>query len=74
MESEGSLPCFEQLSTSPHPEPDNPMQIILVFFFKCGFTLRSHLCLGHPSKLSPSDLHKKGTNTLTRLHHVCCMP
>jgi hypothetical protein len=51
MESEGSLPCSQEPSTGPYPEPDQSSP-----YRRSILTLSSHLRLGFPSGLLPPGI------------------
>jgi hypothetical protein len=53
MEPKISLPCSQEPSTGPYPEPDQPIPPNLTYLSYI-VTLSSHLCLGLPSGLFPS--------------------
>jgi hypothetical protein len=55
MELEGSLPCSQDPSTGPYPEPDrlSPYHPIL-YLLRSISILSTHLRLGPPSGLFPS--------------------
>jgi hypothetical protein len=58
MEPKGSLPCSQEPSIGPYPEPDqsNPYQPMLLSL-RSNFILSNHLHLGLPSGLFPSGFH-----------------
>jgi hypothetical protein len=56
MEPKGSLPCSQEPSAGPYPEPDqstpsHPLSLRSILI------LSTHLCLGLPSGLLPSGFH-----------------
>jgi hypothetical protein len=53
MEPEGSLPCSQEPSTGPYPEPDQSNPAISL---RSILILSTHLRLGFPSGLLPSAL------------------
>jgi hypothetical protein len=57
MDPEGSLPSSQEPSTGPYPEPDrsSPQHPILSLLRSISI-LSTHLCLGLPSGLFPSEL------------------
>jgi hypothetical protein len=55
MEHEGSLPCSQDPSTGPHPEPDRPSPYHpILSYLRSILILTTHLCLGLPSGLFSS--------------------
>jgi hypothetical protein len=54
IESEGSLPCSQEPSTGPYPEPDQSNPYHSILSFRSILILSSHLHLGHPIGLFPS--------------------
>jgi hypothetical protein len=54
MEPEGSLPCSQEPSTGPYPEPDQTIPSHLISL-RSILVLSTHLRLGLPNGLFPSD-------------------
>jgi hypothetical protein len=71
MEPEGSLPCSQEHSTGPHPEPDrsSPYHSIVSVL-----TLSTHIRLGLPSGLFPSGFFYQYPICVPLLPHSCYMP
>jgi hypothetical protein len=68
MEREGSLPCWQDLSTRPYPQPDESspyqsLRSILILFY---------LCLGLPTGLFPPGFPTKTLCTPLRPIHAAC--
>jgi hypothetical protein len=53
-EPEGSLPCSQELSTYPYPQPDQSRPYHLILSLKIHFVLSAHLHLGLPNGFFPS--------------------
>jgi hypothetical protein len=53
MEPEGSLPCSQEPSTDPYPEPDQSSPYYPILSLWSILTLSTHLRLGLPSGLFP---------------------
>jgi hypothetical protein len=56
MEPEGSLPCSQETSTGPYPEPDQSNSYHPMLFQRPILILSTHLRLGLPSGLFPSGI------------------
>jgi hypothetical protein len=54
MEPVGSLPCSQEPSTGPYPDPDQSNLYHPSHLFKIHFILFTHLRLGLPNGLLPS--------------------
>jgi hypothetical protein len=59
MEPEDSLPCSQQPTTGPYPEPDASSTHILTVSLRSILILSSHLRLGVPSDLYLSGIRTK---------------
>jgi hypothetical protein len=68
MEPEGSLPCSQELSTGPYPEPDQPARIYHPISLRSILIFLSHLSLGLPTGNFPSGFP---TRTLHCLLYSC---
>jgi hypothetical protein len=55
MEPEGSLPCSQEPSTGPYPEPDQSSPYHPILSLRSILILSTYLCLGHPSGLFRSS-------------------
>jgi hypothetical protein len=56
MKPEGSLPCSQQPSSGPYPEPDQSSSYHPIVCQKYILILYTHLHLGLPSVLSPTNI------------------
>jgi hypothetical protein len=54
MEPEDSLPCSQEHSTGPYPEPDQSSTYQLILSLRSILILSTDQRLGHPSGLFPS--------------------
>jgi hypothetical protein len=59
MEHQGSLQCSQEPVTGPYPEPHKSNPYPATLFLRFILILSSHLRLGHPSDLFPSDFPTK---------------
>jgi hypothetical protein len=59
MEPKGSLPCSQEPSTGPYPEPDQSSLYHPILTLKSILILASHLHLGLPSGIFPSGFPTK---------------
>jgi hypothetical protein len=74
MEREGSLPCSQEPSTGPYPQPDrsSPYHPILSLLGSI-LILSTHLRLGLPTGLFPSDFPINILYTTTRVKLSLCL-
>lgn len=59
MEPKHSLPCSQELSMCPYTVPDDTFHALQSHLFEILFILSSHLCVGLPNILFPSDFSTK---------------
>jgi hypothetical protein len=77
METEGSLPSSQELSTCTYPEPDQPSPQHSILSLKSLILMISiHLRLGRPSGLFPSGLPTNNLYTFlfSPIRTTCHMP
>jgi hypothetical protein len=70
MEPEGSLPCSQEPSTGPYPEPDKSSSYHPIL--RSILILSSNLRLGLPSDLFPSDFFLPKNLTCLQLSSNAC--